>query len=283
MPPVRRPPKGDIRAALAEAHLALRYLEAFWEPATSPTPRPGLRDAGPRLRLEVAGELEALIARAGALHTQSRAASLRRMDRAPLERGLTLLRVLRRALAYVLTPEVTGDDVPARQLAALRRAHAERARSPVLVAKQLYAFATLAQLHRARLEAVQAFDCASIDEALVLADELRRVRRPDRQPELTAIRTERDRLMGEIWGRVLEIRAAARFVFDEHPELARLPSSERGRQQRATSRRRARTAAAEANDAVTESAEVKVPRTRSRGPRAKKKAPTDDPGSGDVT
>lgn len=40
--------------------------------------------------------------------------------------------------------------------------------------------------------------------------------------------------MAEIWARVLEIRAAARFVFDEHPELARLPSSERGRQQRAT-------------------------------------------------
>ena len=85
--------------------------------------------------------------------------------------------------------------------------------------------------------------------------------------------------MGEIWGRVLEIRAAARFVFDEHPELARLPSSERGRQQRATSRRRAR-AAAETNEAeVTKSAEVKVPRARSRAPRAKKRPSTDGPGS----
>ena len=276
MPRVRKPPKGDIWANLAEAHLALRYLEAYWEPATAPEPRPGLRDAGPGLSLEVASELRALVARASALHSQSRLAARLRVDRAPLERGVVLLRKLRRVLAYVLTPEATGDAVPARQLAALRRAHAERARSPVLVAKQLYAFATLAQLHRARLEAVKAFDCGSIDIALELADELRLVRRSARQPELIAIRAERDRLMAEIWARVLVIRAAARFVFQDHPVLARLPSSARGRKQRATSRRRAKAAEAPAQAEVAKNTKAKAPRARTRKRRAQKKPPRDD-------
>lgn len=242
MPPAPARPRAEIRAALGEARLAAAFLEAYWEPATKPTPRPGLRGAGPGLSLAVAGELRTLVARAGALHTELRAAALERMDRAPLRRGIELLALLRRVLGFVLVSQGTEDERGARQLAALRRAHPEQARSPALVAKQLHAFATLAQVHRARLEAVPAFDVASIDEALTLADVLRVMRRPSRRPELAALRAERDRLLGEAWRWVLAIRAAARFVFFDHPEIARLPSSKRERTQKAALRRAAREA-----------------------------------------
>jgi hypothetical protein len=253
---------------LAEARVAVAFLEAYWAPATSPTPRPGLQDSGPGVTLAMAGELRAMIASAGALHTELRAAALARMDRAPVERGRVLLRTLRRLLAFVLASDLGGDERGARQLLAVRRAHPEQARSPTLVAKQLHAFASLANVHRARLKAVRAFDVALIDEAVLLADALRVIRRPSRRPELAFQRAERDRLLREIWTRVLAIRAAARFVFMDHPQLARLPGSKRARTEKAAQRRAAREAKKSAETAET-ATPAKAPARRRRS-RAKK-------------
>ena len=54
-------PKVAIRAALLEARALAAYLEKFWLPAAGV---PGISQAGPGVRLEMADELRTLATRA---------------------------------------------------------------------------------------------------------------------------------------------------------------------------------------------------------------------------
>lgn len=240
----RSAPKVAIRAALLEARVLAAFLEKFWLPTEGV---PGISEAGPGVRLEMADELRTLATRAWSLQAELVAGAKAPGQPKKEARARLVLAELRAVLGHVLSQ---ADATAREQLRVVRQAHPRGPRTAAALAEQLTVFAALADRHRERLEVVPAFELALIDEARDHARRARSYRADRRPPELAAVRRERDRLMGDLRERVLAIRAAARFVFRAHPELSKLAGSARGRAQAAASRRRAKAARAAAAEAA---------------------------------
>lgn len=239
-------PKVAIRAALLEARALAAYLEKFWLPAAGV---PGISQAGPGVRREMADEIRTLAARAWSLQAELVATSKAPGQPKKEARARLVLAELRSVLGHVLSQ---ADETAREQLRVVRQAHPRAPRSFAALSEQLTVFAALAERHRAMLDQVPAFDTAYIAEAREHARKARSYKADRRPPELAATRLERDRLMRELRERVLAIRAAARFVFRAHPELSKLAGSARGRAQVAASRRRAKARRAAAETAANE-------------------------------
>lgn len=135
--------------------------------------------------------------------------------------GRRLLGLIVATLAWHLD---AGDDAKARaQLDALRSAHATAARSGLSLARSLEDSARLADVHRAAITGLGGFDSRQIDAAFSLATALRqRSRSPREQPiEKREALALRNKLVALLRDRLATVRAAARFVFRDHPEIIR--------------------------------------------------------------
>ena len=258
-------PKVAIRAALLEARALAAYLEKFWLPAAGV---PGISQAGPGVRLEMADELRTLATRAWSLQAEIVATSKAPGQPKKEARARLVLAELRAVLGHVLSQ---ANETAREQLRVVRQAHPLTPRSAAALAEQLTVFAVLAGRHRGLLEAVPAFDIAYIAEAREHARRARSYQADRRPPELAAQRLERDRLLREIRERVLAIRAAARFVFRNHPELSKLAGSAREREQVAASRRRAKVAREAAAREVGEELPAERPRAARAQPRRRRR------------
>jgi hypothetical protein len=243
-------PKVAIRAALLEARALAAFLEKFWLPTKGV---PGISQAGPGVRLEMAEELRALATRAWSIQAELVAKPRDQGQPKNEARARFVLGELRAALGHVLSrADATGRE----QLRVVRQAHPRAPRSAATLAEQLTVFAALADRHRGLLDQVPAFDTAYIAEAREHARKARSYQADRRPPELAATRLDRDRLLRDIRERVLAIRAAARFVFRAHPELSKLAGSAREREQVAASRRRAKATRGAAEAAEREAAKA---------------------------
>jgi hypothetical protein len=91
----------------------------------------------------------------------------------------------------------------------------------------------------AKLNGLGGFDAACIGEALDIADKLGEVAAapPAKTENAKNAKLLRDQLAHLLNQRVLTVRAAARFVFRKHPDIAKLPASAYERRRRAESRR----------------------------------------------
>lgn len=250
----RSAPKVAIRAALLEARVLAAFLEKFWLPTEAV---PGISEAGPGVRLEMADELRTLATRAWSLQAELVAGAKAPGQPKKEARARLVLAELRAVLGHVLSQ---ADATAREQLRVVRQTHPRGPRTAAALAEQLTVFAALADRHRERLEVVPAFDLALVDEARDHARRARSYRADRRPPELAAVRRERDRLMRDLRERVLAIRAAARFVFRAHPELSKLAGSARGRAQAAASRRRAKATRAAAAEAAARAVDIAAAR-----------------------
>jgi hypothetical protein len=154
----------------------------------------------------------------------------------PAARGRHLLREMLATLTWHLDD---GDDAPARkQLADLRAARTKIGRSAPALATALEATARLAEPHRAALTGLGGFDSRQIDEAKRLAAALRaRARAPRAQPEeRREALALRNKLVALLRDRLATVRAAARFVFRDRPEIIREITSAHERARRTRSR-----------------------------------------------
>jgi hypothetical protein len=150
--------------------------------------------------------------------------------------GRRLVRAIVATLAWHLDG---GDDVKARaQLDALRAAHAKVGRSALALARSLDDAAGLADAHRAAIAGLGGFDLRQIDAARSLAAALReRARAPREQPaEKREALALRNKLVALLRDRLATVRAAARFVFRDHPEIIREITSAHERARRTSGR-----------------------------------------------
>lgn len=216
-----RRPSVPVEVLLREASEVADFIDRRWEPSRdeSGRPLPGLAGGAALFPRAVADELRALVTLAG--DAQREAARVRRASsEAATERARALVREFDAAAAWlVVACGVTGLRKPLARARTARRAWGTSAEA---VADALDAAAALVAPHVGALEGVGGFRAEALVEAAAAADALR-----ERAAERAAV-------LGEALGgayvamlneRVARARAAARFVFRAHPEVAREATS----------------------------------------------------------
>jgi hypothetical protein len=153
-----------------------------------------------------------------------------------MERGTKVLSELRAGLHYMRS----GSEELSAQLKVVARAN-RRPRSQDALAMALDDYAALARHHAALLDGLGAFDPAMVEEAPQLAEQLRqhsanKLSGNEVQRRRAAFDL-RNRIASLLYERMNRVRAAARFVFREHPEIVRKATSAFQRKRRAELRR----------------------------------------------
>jgi hypothetical protein len=152
------------------------------------------------------------------------------------ERAEFVLGEITAALEWLLDDGV--DDDRDRQLAALKAEHADGSNSTDALAAELADYAALARQEQKGLEGLGGFDVAMIDEAKSLPRLLRERPTTPTTPEVTRRALDvRNRIATLLVERMSTVRSAARFVFRNHPEVAREAGSAYSRKRRAAARR----------------------------------------------
>lgn len=162
---------------------------------------------------------------------------------APMERAAFVLNEMTATLEWLFDDGV--EDERDAQLASIKKAHADTPESHDAWAAELTDHAALAQQYRKEMDGLGGFDVALIDEAKSLAAALRdRPAIPAGTSEKAAIaRALRSRLATLLSNRLQVVRAAARFVFRQHPAIVREATSAYERRRRTAARRNAEKAA----------------------------------------
>lgn len=158
----------------------------------------------------------------------------------PLERGQVVLDEITATLEWLFDDGV--EDEKDAMLAKLEKAHVDDPGSADALALALDDYAALASPHREDMDGLGDFDAAMLDEAKKLSAALRE--RPTQTTGLSPKAREalilRNKIIGLLVERISLVRAAARFVFRNQPEIVREATSAYERRRRAETARRAK-------------------------------------------
>jgi hypothetical protein len=157
----------------------------------------------------------------------------------PFERGRFLVGEMAATLGYFFDDGVENEGDA--QLAAVQAAHANTPASNDAVAAELEDYSGLGEKYRSKIDGLGGFDAKMLDEAKVVAAELR-----DRPAIPVVLGDEaaralalRNRLAMLLAAKMNAVRSAARFVFRHRPEIVREATSVYERRRRAAARRNA--------------------------------------------
>jgi hypothetical protein len=236
-----------------EAVDVARFVQHFWKPAidteTGQTIRPGLSFAGPKLQKTISNEILTLAHWVDEAQEDYLLAAQLRAE-SPMRHAEEVLKKTRAVLEWHFDDVVNERDA---QLARIESLY-DDVRSQDTMASALEAYAALAQTVRTELEQDLHFDVSLIDEAPVLARKLRERSAPQGDQNKTAVLLDRrNRLATLLAQRMNLVRAAARFVFRNHPAIVRQATSAYQRRRNAAYRRarKAKDAAAQQKAAST--------------------------------
>lgn len=243
-------PNAPMSVITGEAMDISFLLDKYWEPLTTgKSPRPGIINAVNDGALEetIRTDLRELVVVICNTQAQYRAVTAETLD-APVERAEFLLSEIRQCLEYIFDDGVT--DKQDAELARLTESHTDTSTHDAL-ALSLEGFAYYANRFRERLSTLAEFDPAMLDEALVVANRLReqsglKLSSDEREQQRIELNL-RNRLLTLLDERVKRTRRAARFIFRNHPDIARLFGSSYERRSRAR-RRAAQRAAKEVTE-----------------------------------
>ncbi|MBI5481229.1 MAG: hypothetical protein HY906_20390 [Deltaproteobacteria bacterium] len=228
---------------LGEAVDIAAFGVKYWEPKkhakTGKVLRPGLASAGKNLPKRTVEEIREL--QRAAQDAQSEYLLLVDPQASPdlLPRARFVLGELTASLEWFFDDGV-ADEKDA-QLERVASAHQGDPDTADALAGELVDYAALARSHRKELQGLGGFDAALIDEAPKLAVQLRE-RPPAPVPpsaEEQRALAFRNRLLTLLQARIGRVRAAARFVFRNHPAIIREATSAYERRRRAAARRAA--------------------------------------------
>lgn len=215
-----------IRVLLGEAVDLARFTRSYWEPvkdAAGKVLRPGLAQAGSKLSPSVGSEILELQDALQTAHTDYL------LTVAPAQadvraRAEFVLSEITAALEWWLDDGV--DDERDKQLASLKAEHADGSMSLDSLAAELADYAALANQEAKGLEGLGGFDIALIAEAESLSRQLRERPTTPAAPENTRRALDlRNRIGTLLVDRMGQVRAAARFVFRNFPEIYREATS----------------------------------------------------------
>lgn len=218
-----------IGVLLEEAMLVAALVDDHWAPKRGP----GLADAGaPGLGPDVGKRLRALVAKSRKVAAK-RAPSAADEHAALRRRAWKVLSDLGATLRYAAR-DPSSAPLP-EHVARLARRWRRRPEAATAIALALDEHAAIAEVHLARLRTIPAFDPRWIADARALVPELRAILTRHRayRAATTELSRARQAAVGEILALVHEIRAAARFVFRDDPDLVRKFGSAHARKQQA--------------------------------------------------
>jgi hypothetical protein len=217
-------------------------FNAYWQPTTRTNgpPLPGFIGVAARSAIteNTGGEIYELQAAAGKLHAEY-AKAVQTPGGSPMVRAEFVLNEVRATLEFIFDDDehTLVDD----QLEKLASTHSAPT-SQDTMAVALEAYVSLAEDHREELTGIQGFDVAMLDEARALAGALRtrsgQALIGDVTTGIADLLSERNRLVALLLDRVNRVRRAARYVFRDHPEVARKFTSAYQRSRRQSLRRR---------------------------------------------
>ncbi len=225
--------------AWREAGLAGRLVLRYWDPADD---RPGLSAVPNRCPHSFGEEMPGLVAAVQRAQT----ALLLNVDPVMVDGGDRARKVvdeLESAIEFFLDD---GVEEPAdEQLEQIKDFHSQDGERSSALSQALRDYSGLAAELKDRLiKEDTTFEPSLIDEAVMLADALSAGPAPTPDVDHEEAQKLRNRLLVLLVRRVRAIRAAARRVFRDHPDIARKFSSTYERRKRAALRRKAKAAAA---------------------------------------
>jgi hypothetical protein len=229
-----------IRVILGEAVDVARFTQAYWEPVKDTAGkilRPGLALAGVKLPTTIGAEILEL---QDALQTAQTDYLLTVAPAQPdvRARGEFVLAEISAAIEWLLDDGVEDDRD--KQLAALKSEYSDGSASTDTLAAELSDYAELAQREAVGLDGLGGFDLSLIGEAAELARQLReRPTTPAPAENARRALDLRNRVATLLVDRIATVRAAARFIFRNQPEIARQVGSAYVRRKRASARRSA--------------------------------------------
>jgi hypothetical protein len=215
-----------IRIMLGEAVDLARFTSAYWEPvkdSSGKVLRPGLVLAGPKLSASIGSDMLEL---QDALQTANTSYLLTVAPTQPdvRARAQFVLSEIAAALEWWLDDGV--DDDRDQQLASLKSEYADGSTAADTLAAELSDYAALARQEAKGLDGLGGFDMALVDEAEALARQLRERPTTPVSPENTRRALDvRNRVATLLVDHMTQVRAAARFVFRNQPEIARESTS----------------------------------------------------------
>jgi hypothetical protein len=229
-----------MRVILGEAVDTARFIQTYWTPVldvAGKVLRPGLSQAGAKLSPTIGVEILEL---QDGLQTAQTDYLLTVAPAQPDVRARAeyVLGELTAALEWLFDDGVEDDRD--RQLAALKAEYADNSTSTDSMAAELSDYAALARQEAKGLEGLGGIELSLIDEAEQLAKQLRERPTTPVPAENTRRALEvRNRLATLLVERIATVRAAARFVFRNHPQIVREVGSSYVRRKRAAARRAA--------------------------------------------
>jgi hypothetical protein len=243
--PVRTSFTPPVRVLLGEAVDTARFVHAYWEPVLDPAGkllRPGLSQAGSKLPPNIGTELLDL---QDALQT---AQTDYLLTVAPTQQDVRaraeyVLSEIAAALEWWLDDGIEDDRD--RQLAAIKSEYADGSNSTDTIAAELADTVALARQEVEGLKGLGGFDPALLDEAERLSKLLRERPTTPMPAENTRRALDiRNRIATLVVNKMYLIRAAARFIFRNHPEIARGAGSSYLRRHRSAARKSAKSQSA---------------------------------------
>jgi hypothetical protein len=235
-------PRLPIYVLIGEAHDLATLAEKRWKARYSKDNtllEPGLELAGAKLEANLPERLHSLAealqqAQSAYLLTTGVSGRKELMDR-----GNFVVNEVKAVLEWYFDDGI--EDENDSKLARVLAEHQKNPDTPDALASELRDYAALAEEHRAELEGLGGFEVSLIDEATQLAAQLRALpaeptQDPNRQQTREALDL-RNRISWMLQRQMSMLRAAARFVFRHHPELARSFPSTYERKKRAAARR----------------------------------------------
>lgn len=184
-----------------------------------------------------ADEMQALVAQTVDANADYDVAIKGKAGGARIDRARFVVDEMHAALTYLFDDGVADDDDE--RLANIVAIHKDDADSPAYLAVELDEYAKIAEPHAKELDGLGGFDVAMIAEAKKLADEIRATPIAPPSADETAKLAKRNRLLQLLDKRVRKVRAAAKFVFRAHPEIAKQVASPYERKHRIVAKRAA--------------------------------------------
>lgn len=218
-----------------------RACQRYWQPGKNPNGEviyPGLVSAvGANFPASAPEDLVELVKELTDAQTEYRLL-VGRSGAAPTDRAQFVLSEIRATLTWVFDDGARSDQD--QQLVALAEAH-DAAHSQDDVAAALFEYAEMADRNRGAIAGVGGFDVGLIEEARALGQALREASAGPaeaQKPETRVALELRNRLGILLYERMQTARAAFRFVFRHHPDIARKASSTYERRVRTERRKR---------------------------------------------
>ena len=228
-----RKPSLPLQRLVLEARVLADFVERYWEPHGARRGRlPGMRAAAEAMEMkrEIARDLRDLASAVQSTDSELRATRVRG-ERLPLAAARGALAELRAPLRFLL------DGRERLELEKIERA--PRARSAYAWALALETHAILAEKHAPALARLGNFASDLPERARHLALSLRQPRRHLAADEARRARLRlRDALMTLLMDRIRAVRAAARYVFRDHPAIVKQATSDYERKRKRKSLRR---------------------------------------------